>query len=139
MSPRALKSASKVRAPILRRWALSLENAISIGFRSGEYGGKKRDRRPLSFNACAARGFWWVDRYCPVHYRSQLQGRGKLGLYIGLKCEAIYYRQVNAAFTERHRSVITQGAISASYCQLGDEGLRAPNFQTAQCRKASHP
>jgi len=39
-SPRALRRSVKVLAPILRRLALSLEKALSMGLRSGEYGGR---------------------------------------------------------------------------------------------------
>jgi hypothetical protein len=36
MEPMALRTSSTVLAPILRRWALSVAKAISMGFGSGE-------------------------------------------------------------------------------------------------------
>ena len=43
MSPMALHRASMVLAFALRRCAFSLAKAISIGFKSGEYFGRKRN------------------------------------------------------------------------------------------------
>ena len=51
-----------VLAPIRLRWALSFEKAISMGFRSGEYGGKNRNQHPASRIALAAEAFLWVAR-----------------------------------------------------------------------------
>jgi len=48
-----------VRAPIRRRCALSLENAISIGLRSGLYGGKNKNQHPALRNAFSASAFLW--------------------------------------------------------------------------------
>src|SRR5512134_540768 len=62
MSPMARQRAPMVLAPIRLRWALSLAKAISIGFRSGLYGGRKRNQAPRSLRMvlafsllCAAR------------------------------------------------------------------------------------
>ena len=35
---------------------MSLEKAISIEFKSGEYGGRKRNKQPMSLRGSAARG-----------------------------------------------------------------------------------
>lgn len=50
------------RAPILLRCPLSLENAISIRFRSGECGGRDRNQQPCALRAAAASLFRWVAR-----------------------------------------------------------------------------
>lgn len=47
----------KVRAPILRGCAFSFEKAISIGFRSGLYGGRNKNQHPASRIALEAEGF----------------------------------------------------------------------------------
>ena len=52
----------KVRAPILRRCALSLENAISMGFRSGLYGARNKNHQPALRMAFAAAAFLCVAR-----------------------------------------------------------------------------
>ena len=52
----------KVRAPIRRRCALSLENAISMGLRSGLYGGKNKNQHPALRIAFAAWAFLCVAR-----------------------------------------------------------------------------
>ncbi len=52
----------KDRAPILRRCALSFEKAISIGFRSGLYGGKNKNQHPAFRMALAAAAFLCVAR-----------------------------------------------------------------------------
>ena len=56
MSRSALNSSVKVRAPTLRRCALSFENACSMGFRSGEYGGRWRNQQPACLD-----GFGCLD------------------------------------------------------------------------------
>ena len=56
MLPRASNRASKVLAPIRRKWALSFEKAISIGLRSGLYGGRNWNQQPCRLRALAARG-----------------------------------------------------------------------------------
>lgn len=61
MSPTARQRASiEVRAAALRRWALSLANAISMGLRSGEYLGRKRNHAPW-----AASDVMLFDTRCP--------------------------------------------------------------------------
>ena len=47
----ALNRSVKVRAPIRRGCALSFENAISIGLRSGPYGGKNKNQHPALYQA----------------------------------------------------------------------------------------
>src|SRR5215213_1754293 len=48
MGPRALQTASVVRAAARRSQCLSFEKSCSIGFRSGEYLGRKRRRAPAA-------------------------------------------------------------------------------------------
>ena len=62
MSPMASNTEVKLRAPMRRRWALSFEKAISMGFKSGEYGGKYKNQHPWARNAAAASLLWWVAR-----------------------------------------------------------------------------
>jgi len=60
------KSASKVRALSRRRCALSLEQAISIGFRSGLSGGRKSNQLPCAFRTCCACADLWDDRLSAI-------------------------------------------------------------------------
>jgi hypothetical protein len=59
MPPSASHKASKVLAAFFRSSALSLEKAISIGFRSGEYGGRNRSHAPRLRTRSAARSLLW--------------------------------------------------------------------------------
>ncbi|MDB5298320.1 MAG: hypothetical protein JWO31_4303 [Phycisphaerales bacterium] len=43
---------------------LSLANAISIGFRSGEYGGRNSSDPPRALGRLAAPGALWLERSC---------------------------------------------------------------------------
>ena len=47
-------------APTRRRWALSLEKASAIGFKSEEYGDRLRIQQPYVPRAAAACLFRWV-------------------------------------------------------------------------------
>ena len=47
-----------MQAAALRRRVLSLANAISIGFRSGEYFGRNKNQAPRWAMAFAARGLF---------------------------------------------------------------------------------
>lgn len=51
-----------VLAPMRLRCALSFEKSISMGLRSGLYGGRKRNQHPASCIALAAAAFLWVAR-----------------------------------------------------------------------------
>ena len=90
MSPRAAQSASNVRVAALRRSALILANAISIGFGSGrvlreeqEPGAPRLERR------CGAGAL--VDReIVRDHDVAGPKGRGQLGLDIGVECRAVH-------------------------------------------------
>src|SRR4051812_17967451 len=66
MSPKAAQSASNVRVAALRRSALILANAISIGFRSGEYCGRNRNQAPRALSAVAARALLWTERLSAI-------------------------------------------------------------------------
>ena len=46
IAPRAAQSVSKVRVAALRRSALILANAVSMGFKSGEYWGRNKNQAP---------------------------------------------------------------------------------------------
>ena len=48
MGPSAMVRSSNVLAAGALRYAFSFEKAISIGFRSGEYGGRERNYAPIS-------------------------------------------------------------------------------------------
>ncbi len=50
-----------VLAPILRGCALSFENTISMGFRSGLYGGRNKKRHQASRMALVAAAFLCED------------------------------------------------------------------------------
>ena len=62
MSPMALQSLSIERISLALRWALSFENAISIGLKSGEYGGRNNIQAPRSLRNSAALGLLCDDR-----------------------------------------------------------------------------
>ena len=88
MSSRASNRASKVLAPIRRKWALSFENAISIGLRSGLYGGRNKNQHPCLFKAWAARGLLWVDRLSRM---TTVPGSSTGARFdISVKCQAIH-------------------------------------------------
>ena len=62
MSPMASMRASKVRAAMRLRWALSLEKACSIGFRSGEYCGRNSIHAPRAWTVASALALLWTER-----------------------------------------------------------------------------
>jgi|GEM_PF-2252532 hypothetical protein len=43
-------------------WAFSFEKAISLGFKSGLYGGRKRNQAPRCLRACLAFSLLWLGR-----------------------------------------------------------------------------
>jgi hypothetical protein len=125
MSPRAAQSASNVRVAALRRSALILANAISIGFRSGEYCGRNRSHAPRALSALAARALLWTESSCGPralvdreivrdHDIAAPKGRGKLGLDIGVERGPI------------HGAVHHPGRAEPVTPERGDEGLGAP-------------
>ncbi len=59
ISPRALAIASKLRAARFRKSAFNFAKAISIGFRSGEYGGRNSSQAPFALTSSSARGLLW--------------------------------------------------------------------------------
>src|SRR3546814_1304673 len=89
MSPMASIRGSKERAAAFRRWALSLEKAISIGFRSGEYCGRKSIHAPCARKAASALALLWTDRLSRITI-AWLEGRGQLGFDIGIEGVAIH-------------------------------------------------
>src|SRR3954470_9598719 len=56
----------RARGRLLRRSALILANAISIGFRSGEYCGRNKNQAPRALSACAARALLWTERLSAI-------------------------------------------------------------------------
>lgn len=76
MSPMVSITASKVRAAALPRWAFSLEKAISIGFRSGEYCGRNSIHAPCAHDGLGLGAF--ADREIKGAGASRPKNRGVL-------------------------------------------------------------
>src|SRR6056297_3007168 len=75
-------------------------------FRSGEYGGRKRNQAPISLSASAARGLLWLERLSRI-------GRGRSALPKGDPDRAILWRSLpgpESRAGRRHGIEIVRGA-----------------------------
>src|SRR3546814_3183917 len=123
MSPMASIRGSKERAAAFRRWALSLEKAISIGFRSGEYCGRKSIHAPCARKAASALALLWTDRLSRIKI-VWLEGRGQLGFDIGIEVVAI------------HRTMDHPRRGQPIATQAHDDGLGTPFSELSLCFEA---
>ena len=114
MSPRASNRASEVLAPIRRKWALSFENAISMGFRSGLYGGRNKNQHPCLFKDWAARGLLWVDRFVKDDDGTRIEHRCELRFDVSVKCRTVHCPGDDPRRDQR------------ILCQSGNKRLRPP-------------
>jgi len=62
MLPTARQRSSIVLVPMRLRCAFSFEKAISIGLRSGLYGGRKRNQAPRCLRIALAFSLLWLGR-----------------------------------------------------------------------------
>lgn len=95
MGPMASQTASTVRAAALRNQCLSLAKNCSIGFRSGEYLGRKNSLAPAALMARRTALPLWLPRLMG------LSNRGRDVKYLGaLRCVC----QVHGCLRSRHQS-----------------------------------
>lgn len=103
-----------VLAPIRLRWALSLAKAISIGFRSGLYGGRKRNQAPRSLRMVLAFSLLCAARLSRMTTSPACSVRGQLRGDVEVEHLAV------------HRTIDDPGGGQAIAPQCGDERLRFP-------------
>ena len=106
------------------RCAFSFENAISIGFRSGLYGGRNRNQQSRFLRAFAAAAFLWVARLVEDHDSAWLQSGCKLGADVGFKGQPV------------HRALDNPRCNQAVNSQPGDKGLCVPRSKRGRGMKA---
>ena len=90
MSPRASNKASKVLAPIRRKWALSFENAISIELRSGLYGGQEQEPTALPSHCFGGAGAFVRGPIVENDNGAGFKFGGELGFNISFECRAVH-------------------------------------------------
>lgn len=103
---------------------MSLANAISMGLRSGLYGGKKRNHAPTARMASAALLAFVGRQVVEDDHIAGLQGRGQLGLDIKLEQLSI------------HRTLDHPWRIQTVVAQGGDKGLGVPVAEGRMVDKA---
>ena len=114
MSPRASNKASKVLAPIRRRWALSFEKAISIGLRVWAVWRQEQEPTAVSFQGfCCARAFV-CGQVIEDDNGTGFEFRGQLRFDICVECRAIHGPGDDPRSDQR------------VLCQPRDECLRSP-------------
>src|SRR3546814_8111785 len=86
---------------------------FSIGFRSGEYCGRKSIHAPCARKAASALALLWTDRLSRITI-AWLEGRGQLGFDIGIEGVAI------------HRTMDHPRRGEPIATQARDEGLGSP-------------
>ena len=110
----ASTKASRVRAPSPRRMALSLENACSIGVKSGEYGGRKSSAQPRAASASRMRAALWT---LTLSRTTTCPGRS-----VGASC----FGDVPSEGGRVHRPLEHPGDTQPVGCQRRDQrGVRA--------------
>ena len=120
MSPTARQRASEDLAAAFLRWAFSLAKAISIGFRSGEYGGRNRNHALFSFRHRAALALLWTARLSRMTISPVFSvGASWVSMYVS---KALVHGTLD--HPRRSQAMAAQGS---------NEGLRVPVAEGCLC------
>lgn len=90
MSQRAWSKVSKVLAPMRRRWALSLENAISMGLRSGAVSRKEQEPAAALLHGLCRAWTFVGGQVVEDDNSPRIKCRDQLRLDIGIESRAVH-------------------------------------------------